>query len=90
MSVGLDSVLRQAYRRLMANGTDSIRRRPLILQLARPQKPSRAQATKYDGDRDELLVREAGRWVPAVDSAVGGLRTKKADVETGEDQKDRW
>lgn len=80
----------RAYRRRVIERTDPTgRRRPLILQMARSQAASPRQATKYDAGRDELLVLEAGRWVPAVESA-GGLRTKKADVETGEDQKDRW
>ena len=63
---------------------------PLLLRMARPQTRSVGEPTRYDPELDELLVRTAGRWVPAIDLPTGGPRTKKADVETGEDQKDRW
>ena len=64
--------------------------RPLLLRLARAQEVPAGQPTKYDSTRDELLILEGDEWVPAIDSPAGAPRTKKADVETGEDTKDRW
>lgn len=41
---------------------------------------------RYDADRKLAMVYESGRWVPSFDSSsLPG--TKKADMETGEDQK---
>jgi hypothetical protein len=65
-------------------------KRPLLLRLAQRQEPKPGEPTLYDMATDELLVLVDGRWIPAIDSAEGGRSTKKADVETGEDQKDRW
>jgi hypothetical protein len=65
-------------------------RRPLLLRMAQRQEPRPGEQTTYDTATDELLVLVAGRWIPAIDSPKGGPSTKKADVETGEDQKDRW
>jgi hypothetical protein len=47
------------------------------------------QATRYDKTEDQLLVLEGKVWIPAID-AKEPPRTKKADIEKGEDQKDRW
>ena len=65
---------------------------PLLFRAARTQTLATEDGapTRYDADRDELLVLLEGRWMPAIDSPSGGPGTKKADVETGEDQKDRW
>jgi hypothetical protein len=43
-------------------------------------------ATVYDPTRAISLVREGGGWVPSYKSRALA-QTKKADVETGEDQK---
>ena len=61
---------------------------PFILRLARAQRgKSRGYETRYDPVLDELAVRRNGAWVLAADQADGGLNTKKADIETGEDTK---
>ncbi len=64
--------------------------KPLLFRATRDQASSPGERTRYDDERDELLVLVDGSWIPAIDSPDGGPRTKKADVETGEDQKDRW
>ena len=64
--------------------------RPFLLRLAVRQHASPGEPTMYDNDRDELLMKVDGNWIPAVDSPKGSPDTKKADVETGEDSKDRW
>lgn len=64
--------------------------RPLLLRLSQTEEPSPGQPTRYDADRDELLVLADGNWVPAIDSPRGAPMTKKKDIETGEDSKDRW
>lgn len=46
-------------------------------------------AVRYDDLRQMSVIDQDGREVLAVD-AVGGSPTKKADIEKGEDQKDRW
>jgi hypothetical protein len=58
--------------------------------MATPQRPSPELPSRDDAARDELLVLVEESWVPAADSPRGGPKTKKHDVETGEDQKDRW
>jgi hypothetical protein len=65
---------------------------PLLLRLAVPQIADDRPPTPelYDEVRDVLLVRTSGGWKPAIDTPGGGRTTKKSDVETGEDQKDRW
>lgn len=63
--------------------------RPLLLQFARSQVRVAAPPSRYDEDLDELVVADSGRWVPALDSTEKP-ETKKADLEKGEDQKDRW
>jgi hypothetical protein len=60
-----------------------------LRQLSVARVPKRSQPARYDRDRDELLVRERGRWIPAVESEEPP-RTKKADLEKSDDQKDRW
>lgn len=42
--------------------------------------------TRYDPDAGISFVREGGRWVPSYQSRLLA-HTKKADIETGEDQK---
>jgi hypothetical protein len=66
------------------------RGRPLLLRMAQEEESSHGEPTRYDAATDELLVFVDGQWVPAIDSPHGSPSTKKADVETGEDQKDRW
>jgi hypothetical protein len=65
---------------------------PLLIRLAVAQSlPDVPRAReKYDEDRDALLVLTPSGWEPAIDTPGGARETKKADVETGEDQKDRW
>jgi hypothetical protein len=63
---------------------------PFLVRMAIPQRTSPELPSRYDPDRDELLVLIEESWVPAVDSPRGGPKTKKHDVEIGEDQKDRW
>jgi hypothetical protein len=63
--------------------------KPLLLRIARPQRIIQGPATKYSDDLDELLVLEGDGWVPALDSDQKP-ETKKADLEKGEDMKDRW
>jgi hypothetical protein len=45
-----------------------------------------AVATKYDAGRQITMVLEDGQWVASYDSSTL-LHSKKADIETGEDQK---
>jgi len=44
---------------------------------------------QYDADLQLLVVSEGDAVVPAIDSKQPPA-TKKADIEKGEDQKDRW
>jgi len=44
-------------------------------------------AERYDEDRDELLVELHGQWIPAATHPDGPPRTKKFDIERGEDMK---
>lgn len=61
-----------------------------LASLARTQAPSRpSERIRYDEALDELVVQRDGVWVPAVDTDEPPM-TKKADIEKGEDQKDRW
>lgn len=44
----------------------------------------------YDQDTCQIMTTENGRPIPAIESPdTEGLMTKKADIEKGEDQKDR-
>lgn len=64
--------------------------KPLIVRLARPQEPGdQPREARYDEELDELTVLDSGGWIPALDSGESP-ETKKADLEKGEDQKDRW
>jgi hypothetical protein len=62
-------------------------RESLIRQLATRREPSGDRLVhRYDADEKISYVCESGSWVASpVSSAVG--ETKKADRETGEDQK---
>jgi hypothetical protein len=64
-------------------------RRSFLASLALPQSTPSKELTRYDDRRDELLVRRDGAWVPAIDSDEPP-RSKKKDIEKGEDLKDRW
>ncbi len=44
-------------------------------------------AERYDDDRDELLVECDGIWISAANHPDGPPKTKKADIERGEDIK---
>jgi len=44
-------------------------------------------AERYDDDRDELLIEHDGIWIPAATHPDGPPKTKKADIERGEDIK---
>lgn len=63
--------------------------RSFLARLAVPQQPRPSERTRYDVERDELLVRREGRWVAAIDADVTP-KSKKADIEKGEDRKDQW
>lgn len=61
---------------------------PLFLELAERQAPKLdTLAERYDEDRDELLIQHNGDWIPAATHPDGPPRTKKADIERGEDIK---
>jgi hypothetical protein len=60
-----------------------------LRQLSVSRVRQRSQPARYDAERDELLVREGGKWIPGVESEEPP-RTKKADLEKSDDQKDRW
>ena len=52
--------------------------------------PSRAtgrEKTFYDHSKDMMMVLENGRWILAIDGQEE-RKTKKCDIEKGEDQKD--
>lgn len=60
----------------------------LFLELAERQEPRlNTVAERYDEDRDELLMEHNGAWIPAATHPDGPPRTKKADIERGEDIK---
>jgi hypothetical protein len=61
-----------------------------LAKLAEPQQSRRDDArTRYDPKVDMSFVRSDGVWTAAIDHNRHA-RTKKADIEKGEDQKDRW
>jgi hypothetical protein len=61
-----------------------------LLTLATRQRArTPTAALTYDADRQVTVVRNALGLVPAVESSPPTV-TKKADIEKGEDQKDRW
>jgi len=60
----------------------------LFLTLSEKQTPNvNPVAERYDEDRDELLVERGGQWIPAATHPDGPPRTKKHDIERGEDMK---
>lgn len=60
----------------------------LFLMLAERQTPKLdAVAERYDEDRDQLLIEYDGHWIPAATHPEGPPRTKKFDIERGEDMK---
>jgi len=62
--------------------------RSLFLTLAEEQSPNLdLVAERYDEDRDELFVERDGRWIPAATDPNGPPKTKKFDIERGEDVK---
>jgi putative ATP-grasp target RiPP len=64
--------------------------RPWLLSLATRQRGRVPTApVVYDDARQIAVVIEGGRVVPAITSSRP-LETKKADIEKGEDRKDRW
>lgn len=53
--------------------------------------PSRAASDdedRYDHSLDMMMTFENGKWIPVLDAEEPKPRTKKCDVEKGEDQKD--
>ncbi len=62
----------------------------LLNQATRqPRRAERSTSFRYDNSAQVSLVDINGRIALAVE-AEGGAPTKKADIEKGEDQKDRW
>jgi hypothetical protein len=61
----------------------------LDLATVRHCPPEPDHALAYDDATQMTLLEVDGRSVPAV-TVRGGAPTKKADIEKGEDQKDRW
>ena len=59
----------------------------LVRQLARHRSAVGPQpVVRYDPDSQIAMILENERWVPSYDSATVP-QSKKADIETGEDQK---
>jgi hypothetical protein len=59
----------------------------LVRQLARHRSAAGPQpVVRYDAARQISMILEDGQWVPSYDSATVP-QSKKADIETGEDQK---
>lgn len=46
------------------------------------------EADDYDSSLDMMMTFENGKRIPVIDSTKGQRRTKKMDMEKGEDQKD--
>lgn len=65
---------------------------PYLLRLSQPMKPTSPTVhLAYDERRQVSVVAADFEGPPAVTREdVGALGTKKADIEKGEDQKDRW
>ncbi len=63
--------------------------KPLLVRLAEVQDLRDSPEARYDESLDELVVKHGSEWIPALDSGESP-ETKKADLEKGEDQKDRW
>jgi len=63
---------------------------PWLLSLATRQRGlTLSDPIAYDDVRQVAVVEQAGERVPAVETSPPP-QTKKADIEKGEDQKDRW
>ena len=61
-----------------------------LLSLATRQRGRvPTEPVRYDDARQIAVIEQAGELVPAVE-ASRPLETKKADIEKGEDRKDRW
>jgi hypothetical protein len=58
----------------------------LLRRLATHRVVKGSVTSRYDPISQTSLVLEAGRWVHSWESDVL-MRTKKSDIETGEDQK---
>lgn len=60
----------------------------LLRELSTTRTPTAQPEVRYDADRQITLVEtpDGSGWVPSYDSEWTGT-TKKADMETGEDQK---
>jgi putative ATP-grasp target RiPP len=64
--------------------------KPWLLSLATRQAGRvHSEPVAYDAHRQIGVVDQAGAMVPAVETSKP-LETKKADIEKGEDRKDRW
>lgn len=63
---------------------------PLIVALARTQEPRPLRPYRYVEADDALCIEIDGAWVAAIDAPGEAPETKKADLERGEDQKERW
>jgi hypothetical protein len=63
---------------------------PWLFSLATRRRASRSETPlAYDPERQVTVAWKEGRLVSALDVAIPRV-TKKADIEKGEDQKDRW
>jgi hypothetical protein len=63
---------------------------PWLLSLATKQRGRVPTGPiRYDADQQIAVVEQAGELVPAVETRAP-TQTKKADIEKGEDRKDRW
>lgn len=58
----------------------------LLMELARRRNQGEELICRYDENRQITQVLENEQWVDSWDATVLS-RTKKADIETGEDQK---
>ncbi|GFP34328.1 hypothetical protein HKBW3S43_00121 [Candidatus Hakubella thermalkaliphila] len=64
---------------------------PFLFRFKRECNSEFTYQLDYDKSISMLVVEEDGKKIPAINSnKVEGLGTKKADLEKGEDQKDRW
>lgn len=56
-------------------------------EVMSPNRAALDEKTSYDDGMDMMRVFENGKWIFAIDGAEK-RKTKKCDVEKGEDQKD--
>jgi hypothetical protein len=64
--------------------------KPWLLTLATRQRGRiRTEPVTYDTARQIGVVEVDGATVPAIETSRP-METKKADIEKGEDRKDRW